>query len=199
MQLRLEYKLTRGQQNVVVAVLVAIGLVAVYRWAVRPHVTALHAAQQYEWATSQHVDLGGSISDDIIVERRKLDELIVERTAFSRMAFSSMEAAQFHNDLQALCRETGCTVASFGYDDDERVARGEDQAAVSAVVVRSATLLVDGTYTGVVTLLEALLSRPQRVWIDAFTMTALPWKLDRVACEITITICVDHAKGRDPL
>jgi hypothetical protein len=197
MQLRLEYKLTRGQQNAMAGVLVAIGLVTVYSWAVRPHVAALHAAQQYEWAMNQRVDLGGSISDDIITERRKLDELIVERTAFLQTAFSPTEAAQFHNDLQALCRETGCTVASFGYDDDESVAQGRGQGTASDVVVRSATLLVDGTYGGVVTLLDTLLSHPQRVWIDAFRVTALPWKLDHVACEVTITICVDHAKGRD--
>ena len=142
MQFRLEYKLTRGQQNALAGVLIAIGLVAVYGWAVRPHVTALHAAQQYEWAMSQRVDLGGSISDDIVSERRKLDELVVERAAFSQTAFSPTEAAQFHNDLQALCRETGCTMASFGYEDDESVARVGAQGTVSDVVVRSATLLV---------------------------------------------------------
>ena len=193
----MEYKLTRGQQNAVVGVLVAIGLVAVYSWAVRPHVAALHAAQQYKWATSQRVDLGGAVSDDIIAERSRLDALIAERAAFARVAFSAMEAVQFHNDLQLLCRQAGCSVASFGYESDESVARGRTQEVDSAVVVRSATLLVDGTYSGVMTLLETLLSRPQRVWIDAFTVTALPWKLDRVACEITITICVDHAKGPD--
>jgi len=197
MRARLQYTLTPGQQNAVIGVLSAIGLVAVYGWAVRPHVASLHAAQQYAWATSLRLDLGESINEDITAEQRKLGAMDAERVAFSEMAFSPDEAVQFHNDLQALCQETKCSVVSLGYGSDENIARQGAQEVVSAMVVRSATLTVDAPYNNVVKLLESLSSRRRKVWIDSFKMTTPSPKSDCVVCEMTVTICVDLAKQED--
>jgi hypothetical protein len=195
MGIRLELKPTPGQQNALVGVLAVIGVLAAYNWAIRPHVSSLRAAQQYRWATGERMELGESISDGVVAEQDRLQTLRAERAAFSALAFSPEEAVQFHNDLQALCRETACSVAWLSYGNDENVARYGARGAVSAMVVRSASLTIHGAYGSIVKFLGELRSRPQKIWIDSLEVTTLPSRPDRVVCDLTITICVDQDKG----
>jgi hypothetical protein len=194
MRIEREYKLTSVQRNAFIGVLAAIGSLATYSWALRPHISSLRAAQRYEWATSERLNVGESINEDLVAQRDKLKTLCVERTAFSEMAFCPAEAMRFHNDLEALCREAACTVTLLSYGDEESVARYGAEGTGSAMAVRNASLTIHGTYGGVIRLLETLRSRPQKVWVESFEMATVPSEPDRVVCDIVITICVDHEK-----
>lgn len=195
MRVEREYRLTSVQRNALIGVLALIGSLAAYNWALRPHVSSLRAAQRYEWATGERLNVGESINEDLVAQREKLEALCVERAAFSEMAFCPAEAMRFYNDLQALCREAACTVTLLSYGDDESVAGYGAEGTVSAMIVRSVSLTIHGSYGSVMRFLGTLQSRPEKVWVDSFEMATVPSKPDRVVCDITITICVDQEKG----
>ena len=198
MALRLEFKPTPGQRRTLIGVSSIIGALAVYSWAIRPHVDSLRAAQRYERAMTERVDLREGIEEDLLAQRERLATLRAERATFSAMAFSPAEAVQFHSDLQAICHEAACRVAWLNYGRDESVARYGERGATSAMVIRSASLTIHGTYGNVTRFLEVLRTRPQKVWIDSFEITVLPSEPDRVVCDMMITICVDQEKGNAP-
>lgn len=171
-----------------------IGLLAGYAGVLSPHVAFLRASQHYERAMHMRLDVSETVNEDLAFQGETLQKLRAERAAFSAMAFSPDEAKKFHNDLQALCREATLNVISLSYGNDEDLAAYGARQATSAMVLRSVMMTAHGTYGSVVAVLDALQSHQQRIWIDGFQMVTLPSKPGWVACDMTITICVDHEK-----
>jgi hypothetical protein len=187
-------ELTRGQENALFGALFVIGLLAACAWVISPHVAFLRASQQYERAMHKRLDLSETVNEDLAFQGEELKELRAERAAFSDAAFSPDEAKRFQNNLQALCREAALNVISLSYGNDENLAAYGSRQAISAMVLRSATMTAHGTYGSVVAVLETLQSYRQTIWIDGFQMVPLPSKPGWVACDMTLTICVDHEK-----
>jgi hypothetical protein len=192
--IRTHCDLTRRQERALLAALFLVGLLAAYAWVLGPHAALLQASQRYERAMYLHLNASEAANEELALRSEKLQALRAERTAFADLAFSPAGAKEFHYQLQAWCHETGLDVMSLGYANDERLAVDGARQATSAMVLRSATMTLHGSYGGVVTLLKTLESLPQRTWIDGFQMATVPAKPDWVACDMTVTICVDYDK-----
>ena len=187
-------ELTPRQENALFGALVVVGLLAAYAWVLSPHVAFLRASHQYERAMQMHVNASETVNDDLACRRETLQTLRAERRAFSGLAFSAEGAKRLHDDLQTWCRQAGLEVMSLGYGNDESLAAYGARQATSAMVFRSATMTVHGAYGGMVALLETLQSQPQKIWVDGFQMTTFTAKPGWVACDMTVTICVDYER-----
>jgi len=190
-------ELTQGQENALFGALLLVGLLAAYAWVLSPHVAFLRASHQYERAMHMHVSASDTVNDDLADQRGTLQTLRAERTAFSDSAFSPAGAKRFHNELQTWCRQAGLEVISLGFGNDESLAAYGARQANSAMVFRSATMTVHGGYGGMVALLETLQVQPQKIWVEGFQMTTSSSKPGSVACDLTVTICVDYDKENE--
>jgi len=190
-------ELTRRQEHALLVALFLVGLLAAYAWVLSPHAALLQASQRYEHAMHLRLNASEAVNEDLACQSEKLKTLGAERAAFSALAFSPGGAREFHNELQTWCREAGLAVMSLGYGNDEKLVADGARRAVSTMVLRSAAITVHGTYAGVVALLEILQSQPHTIWIDGFQMAAVPSKPDLIACNMTITYCVDYEKEHE--
>ncbi|UCD50906.1 MAG: hypothetical protein JSW27_25700 [Phycisphaerales bacterium] len=190
-------KLTQGQENALFGALLLVGLLAAYAWVLSPHLAFLRASHQYGRAMHMRLNASETVNDDLACQRETLQTLRAERAAFSDLAFSAEGAKKFHNDLQTWCGEAGLDVMSLGYGNDESLAAYGARQASSAMVFRSATMTLHGAYGGMVALLETLQSRPQKIWVAGFQMTTLPSKPGWLACDMTVSICVDYEKENE--
>lgn len=195
--IRKHRELTRRHERALLAALFLVGLLAAYAWVISPHAALLQASQRHDLAMHRHVSACEAVNENLALQTETLQALRAERAAFSNLAFSPAGAKEFHNELQAWCREAGLAVMSLSYANDERLAPDGMRKAASAVVLRSASITVHGAYSGVVALLETLESLPQKIWIDGFQMTSAPSRPEWVACDMTVTICVDFEKERE--
>jgi hypothetical protein len=174
----------RRQEIALLGAFVFVGLVIAHDWVLRPHVTALHASQQYKQAAGMYKEKGARVNSELRAKRGWLAKQIERRALVSDMVFSPAKAEEFQSDFEAFCVETGCTIGSVAYV-------GEQQQGVSAIVARTTSLTVYGGYNGIIQLIQKLKSRSQNVSIDSLRMATIPTNPRNVACCIVITIYVN--------
>jgi len=165
-----------------------VAVLGVRSWVVMPHLASLKAAQQYERATHERIAKNRIVNHELRAKQTRLEKLVADCASLSDMAFSPAKADQFLSDLEAFCKESGCTVASLSFmnGDDQR-----RRDAGSSAVAKGAALTVHGPYGGITRLIAKLQARPEKVWIDQLRMATLDPGLDRIACDLTITIYVN--------
>ena len=166
-------------------VLLLVAVLGVRSWVVMPHVASLKAAQQYERVTKERIEKNRIVNHELRAKQTRLEKLVADCASLSDMAFSLAKADQFLSDLEAFCKESGCTVASLSFmnaDDQQR------RDAGSSTVAKGAALTVHGSYGSITRLITKLQARQEKVWIDQLRMATLNPGSDRVACYLTITI-----------
>ncbi len=183
--------LVQRQGRAIGAFLLVVGIVLVRHWVVVPHLTALHASQQYECATNERIKKGKIVNHELRAKRARLEKLVTQRTLLSDMAFSPTKADEFLSDLEAFCEQSGCAVASLSFLNSEDQT-GHDVAL--SIVAKGAALTIHGTYASITRLIEELQGRQERVWIDKLSIATLALDLDQVTCHLAIAIYVNLDK-----
>lgn len=175
--------------RVVAGFLLMVGILGVRSWVVAPHLVSLKAAQQYERATGDRIDKSRVINQQLRAERTRLEKLAAEYALLSDMAFSPAKADKFLRNLETVCEQCGCGVASLCFMD------GQDQTtggAGTSVVARSVALTIQGGYGSIARLIGKLQTRREKVWIDELHMARFGSDLGRGTCQMTITIYVNR-------
>jgi len=175
--------------RVVAGFLLVVGLLGVRSWVVTPHLASLKAAQQYERVTGDRIKKSRAINRQLGAERARLEKLAAEYVLLSDMAFSPAEADTFLRNLETVCEQCGCGVASLSFMD------GQDQTTGgpgTSVVARAVALTIHGGYGSIARLIGMLQTRREKVWIDELHMARFASDSGRGTCQMTITIYVNR-------
>jgi len=182
-------KLNSASRNAISAALVVIVAIAVYNWIVAPHVTHLHAVQQYEFVVDDVVKKNKILSSAVRTKKKKLEQLHEEFAQLQGSLFTADKAKEFFSDLQAISVQAGCTVYSLNLVTSERNSEQGQAEDALGIVTKSAILSVIGAYGDIIRLIESLQARQQKVWIDSVKMTSCEDASGQLKCDMTITIC----------
>ena len=122
------------------------------------------------------------------VAKTRLETLTAEHVLLSGMAFRSEEADEFLSDLATSCEQSGCSVVSLSFMNEQNQNRKDvDQL----VVAKGAVLAIHGQYDSIARLIETLQARQQKVWVDELRMEQSSSDPSLIACRMTITIYID--------
>lgn len=186
MKMNLFQPMEKKQEVALIGALLFVGLVAARSWVVEPQLTALRAAQRYETAINTCNDRSENINSELRAKRLWLDKLVIKRGLLSNMVFTAGKAEEFLSDLEAFCVEANCSIGSLRYV-------GESRQEDSAIVTRTTSLAVQGSYNDIIRLVQTLQSRSQKVSIESVEMTTTA-DPQIVACRLVISIYVNLDK-----
>ena len=183
-------EMTTQEQGVLAGTLLLIALFAIHNWFISPHVASLRAAQRYERATRQSVQQSETVSHDLLVKRKKLEQLLAERTLLAQATFGRAEAETFFRELESLCVDTGCTLRSFNNAESQGLTGRKARDEETPVVTWSAILTIEAPYSNIVSLVDRLGANERKVWIDRLHITAVGAGTGEVVCRMVIAIDV---------
>ena len=66
------------QKRAVIGALLAVAVLSVRHWVVAPHLTALHASQQYEYATTERIKKSKIFSNQLRARQVRFEELTAQ-------------------------------------------------------------------------------------------------------------------------
>lgn len=187
-------KLNSKSRSAVSAGVVFIVALTTYYWIVAPHVTQLYAVRQYDVVINDIIDKSNVLGSAVVVKRKKIEQLRQQFGQLQDSLFMPDKAKEFFSDLQVISEQAGCAVSSLNLVSGKQKTEEAQSENTSGIVTQSAMLSVIGTYGDVVTLVEKLQSRPQKVWLDSFKMANLDDNSGQIRCDITITICTIQDK-----
>jgi len=181
-------KLNRSSRGSVFAALIVIACVAMYSRIVAPHITYLHAAQNYDSAMDRIVEKNKAVTRELEDKRKELRELRQQYSQCQGLLFIPDEAKKFFGDFQNIFEEAGCVVNSLNLVVNKSRSAGGRTEDVSGMVANSAKISVSGGYGNIMKLLEKLQNRPQKVWVDSFKIEVIDFASAQLKCDMTITI-----------
>lgn len=187
-------KLNRSSRSAVSAAVIGIAAIGMYLWIVSPRVAYLSASQQLDSTLDKTLEKNRVIIKKVEAKKKELQQLHEQFADRQNKLFTTNEAAEFSNDLEAAVNETGCTVYSLTFSTGEifsenvLISKNEQREDTLYVATNNAILVVIGVYENIVRLVEKLQMRNQGVWIDSLQMEAFDDNSHRLKCDMTITI-----------
>jgi Tfp pilus assembly protein PilO len=178
-------KLGSSTRNATSAALIVIAAFAMYNWMVTPQAAYLSSAKGYEYAMDKILEQSKSITVQIEIKKKQLQELRENSIQLQSVLFTQDQAKEFFSDLQVISEQAGCMVHTINMVAVER----DPESERLGVVARSATLRIVGVYRDMVKLIERLQARTEKVWIDEIGVQIIDPDLDKARCDLTITIC----------
>jgi len=180
-------RLNRIPKNVFLASLVLIGSIALYNWAVSPHVACLLAACRYRSALQKKVETNKSLAEDIRARKKKLQQLSRELERLRRTLFSPDQLKLFLNELRTASEESDCRVRSLNLSTRKTGSTQRKGGGPARITANKVTLSVEGFYGDIIRLVKKLQQRKQKVWIDSIKMTDSSKGSGRLRCDMKIT------------
>ena len=181
-------KLNRSSRGSVFAALIVIMCVAMYSRIVAPHLTYLHAAQNYDSAMDKIVEKNKTVARELEDKKAQLGKLREQYSQCQSFLFIPDEAREFFGDFQDIFEEAGCVVNSLNLVVNKSKSAGRGTEDISGMASNSANLSVSGGYGNIMKLLEKLQYRTQKVWVDSFKIEVIDFASARLKCDMTITI-----------
>jgi hypothetical protein len=181
-------KLNRTSRYAVLGAMIIIATIAIYISIVAPHVGYLSAAQQYEHVVRDIADKKKTISNVVTGRKKELEKLQEQCVQLEGALFSPDKAKEFFSDLRPLSEQAGCTVQSLRFPPSDAGPEDGQSKNLSGIVAKRAILSILGTYGDIISLMQKLQGRAQKVWIDSLEMQALNDGSNQLKCDITIAI-----------
>ena len=178
-------KVNSPSRRTILAVLVVIAGIAVYNWMVAPHTARLLATMNYGDSLADVAKEKDHLTAAIATQRKKLDGIRGQFAHLQSSLFTTESAKKFFSDLQAITIEEGCALHSLEFQAGDQKSKGTSE--VAGKLAKTAALGLTGEYGHIVTLLERLQKRTQKVWME-LEMEAVDDQTTQVKCVITITI-----------
>ena len=188
-------KINSPSRRTALAVLIVIAGVAAYNWMVSPHTTCLFASMNYEDTLADITKEKKRLAVAIATQNKKLESVQGQFDHLRSSLFTSESAQKFFSDLQAIAREEGCELYSLDFQAGNR--KSQSASRIADKLAQTVALDVIGEYGQIITLLERLQKRPQKVWIE-LEMEAVDAHATQVKCLITITIYLLPGDDRTP-
>ena len=177
----------RLSRSTVSTVLIVISAIAMYNWIVAPRAAYLRAVQKHEIVAGDIAQKNQVNSKKVVAKREELQKLQEQLTKLGDTLFTPEQAKEFFSDLQTISEEEGCAVYSLSQSTEPSRESRQSQDG-SYIVPRSATLTVAGVYEQIISLLERLQVRAQKVWVDSIKMEIFDYDSAQPKCDITFTI-----------
>ncbi|UCE99532.1 MAG: hypothetical protein JSV82_00215 [Planctomycetota bacterium] len=178
-------KLSRRSRNSVFAASTIIVAITLYSWIVTPHTSYLYAAQRYKYAINSIAVRNKTITEAVSKKAEELVKLRKKTNSLQNTLFSVSQAKEFFSDLQAISTQAGCIVHSLNFSE---LQMGSETA--SGLSSQRAILSVVGMYDDITMLLERLLKRSQKVYMQSVRMRSMEGNLAQIRCDITIMIYI---------
>lgn len=188
-------KLSHSSRNSVLAALVLIAALGLYRWIVAPHRSYLLAAQNHKSVMNNLVTKNNIVGKNIIIKKKKLKELQDKLKQAQAELFDPLQARKFFSDIKVLARQQHCAVSSSNFlPADSKLKAGRPERRRD-VTINRATISIVGAYGNLAALINKLQDRAQRVRIDSISIRPGSGGSGRVECDATITVYIAHKKG----
>jgi flagellar biosynthesis/type III secretory pathway chaperone len=177
----------------IVAVIVLIALIALYRWSITPHLQYLLAADKYGIVTKEIEKTTKNIDKELQISRRRLDE-ISEQFRQEKQEFFEIDAAKsFLENLQSTVEGKRCFVETLKFLPAKQITV-EDGNSLD-IQQYHVNLAVSGRYQDITELLDSLQNRKQKVWIDTINLHLKDQAADYLLCDMSLSIYV--LKGKE--
>ncbi len=166
--------LGRSARNAWSGALLIIGVIAMYRWVVSPHVAYLQAVQRLAPAVDRMAAEDDRIRRSLGPDLRDLQSVRRERADAQEGLFTDAEFTVLIRNLPAVVEQTGCTVVVADFTEGSDLGPGHGADPDPALRIRHAGLTVRGTLDQIAALLDQLQKNRPRVWVDALRMERVP-------------------------
>lgn len=187
-------KLSSPSRSAITTALILIAAAAMYNWMVAPHVNCLFAVQRYEPVVDNIAHEKEIITKALERNKAKLQELTDQLTSARNSLFTPAEAKTFFGSLEAIAKDTDCTLQSLSFTTRDRGVTFVRSQDALHIVAKSATLSFTGSYDNIIALLNKLQNRLQKIWIDSIRLRIFDIQSAKLKCDTTITIYVVQDK-----
>ncbi len=185
-------KTTRSSGNILLAAILIIAAVAVYKWTIVPHTNYLSAAQRYDMTLDGIARKNKFIKTNIKVQQEKLKKLQKKFEQLNSRLFTLTKATEFFSDIQSIAEETGCQISSVNFS----LANPGNRAKTTNVYMKQARLDIIGSYENITKLISRLQNRPQQVKVDAISIKPIRQIPGKLNCDAAIVIYISGKGGQ---
>ena len=172
-----------------------IGVVALYNWAISPHVGYLHAMQRLEPVMDRMVQELDVVNETLDEKCTTMRNLQAELARVREGLFTRQQSKAFVHELQALAGKAGCAVVAADFTCEKDANKREDPNTPAVVETLHVDLTTEGEYDQIVAFLRMLQERPQKVWVDSCQIDLVDSCLGRLECRLGLTIYVAVQPG----
>jgi hypothetical protein len=186
--------MSRSARGGVSAALAIVAAVAMHNWILSPHLSYLHAMQQYQPVIEGMVEEENAIRQSLEGKRLSLEAAIEKRAELLARFFDPIEAKAFLESLQSTIETAGCSVEGIdlaGSAPAGQPTHGEE--ALKPIAYR-ATFDITGHYGQIVELLNCLQAGQQDVWMDTFEIELQDIRSAQLTCRIGLVVYVVASK-----
>ena len=172
--------------NMIIAACVLIAMVALYKWFVMPHSRYLLAAEKYKNAAEEVEKTTRTISAELQLSQRKLDEISQQFQQKRQEFFEVDDAKSFLGDIQAKAEKSGCFVDALRFSPAREIVVKDNNSV--DIWQYQVGLTVSGQYQNIVQLLNSLQNRKQKVWIDTIDLHLKDKTTGFLVCDLSLSI-----------
>jgi len=170
------------------AVLVALGAIAAYRWIHTPFNAQLFAAQQSRSIVDSTLRRIRVISATLEAGTNKSQQLRGQVDEISVRLFGPGELTYFLTTLQDIASRTGCIIRSFSFVPGQQSGESDAAADTTGISSKRASMSISGKYESVISMLRALQDYKRRIWIDSLRLQPSDSGFTRLKCDISLTM-----------
>jgi hypothetical protein len=167
-----------------------IGAMALYNWAISPHVGYLHAMQRLEPVMDRMVEELNVVGETLEEKRSTMRNLRAELATVREGVFTREQSKAFVHDLQTLVGKAGCVMVAADFTCDKDVNERDDPNVPPAVEALHADFTMEGQYDQIVAFLQMLREKPQKVWVDSCQIDFVDSGRGPLECRLGLTIFV---------
>ena len=183
-------KTTRSSGNILLAAILIIAAVAVYRWTITPHANYLAAAQKYEETMDGITKKNKFIETNIRVQQKKFENLQKRFEQLNSKLFTHTKATEFFSSMQVIAEEVDCEISSVNFSSENSRRRSKRYGVHS----EQATLNIIGSYKNITKLITRLQNRSEQVEIDTISIRPSTENPEKLRCESAIVIYIMQNK-----
>ncbi len=181
-------KSSRSSRIAFSAAIIIIVAIAAYNWMVAPHANYLHAAQQYELMASDVARKKQLVKAKGAAKKKQLESLRAELESVRTALFHDAEGRKFFAGIEDLCNKTSCIVSSINFVSGNLGRFATSAQSSGAIVEKSAVVCFVGSYNNIISFIEKLTNRPQKVLIRSLKIIAFSSRSSPLECKMMITI-----------
>ena len=186
--------INRSSRRIVLAGLVVIVAVAMYRWIVTPFTTQLMAAQQYDSTLDAAVNKLTGLGSTIEAKRAKLEKLTRQAELKKDELFNPEQVRGFFATLQPMAEKAGCTVQSISLVPEKSGQSDKGPKSDSSIAGKKVVVAFMGGFGNVNMFLSKLQTYESKVWIESVSMNVADYT-GRLRCQVVLAIyCTNLAE-----
>ena len=177
-----------SHRRVLLAALVVVAAVGLYRWILAPYSGQLLAAQEYESTLDRVIHKVDVLGTTWETKKAKVEKLTKESVRLRNELFTPGEVRDFFASLQVNAQQAGCVIQSVSSGRGGSQNQPEDS---SGIVSRGAVVTVVGGYGDIVGFLKGLQTSEHKVWIDSVKLET-GGGVGKLKCQVVLTIyCIN--------